>query len=575
MSFDEIDVLYVQYDSAVEALMSPLHQASDKESLQKSAARRILTVGDMREYWRRLQVGGKGDEETPATLPTPKRIIHITGTKGKGSTASFCQSILQEHGYSTGLFTSPHLIDIRERIRLDGRPVNPNVFGKAYWNIRNKLEAYATNNEDLDDDLPTLPGYFRMLTLMAYYIFSQLDVDVWIVEVGMGGRYDATNFLDRAETNSVCGVTLLDLDHTRVLGNTLEQIAWEKGGIFAVDKASTTNLSARPDEETGDDGKGVTFAQDGNSASVFVLDSNTEGVVRMLQACAANEGGGCGLKMVQADSTDLREALGDHPLGLSGEHQYGNAAVAVHLCHAITDKDAEEDASMEAFLKSEKTVQGLISARWPARCQTVTPPGPPFNFRLDGAHTLHSLTSTIAWFRGLSILNPRRVLVFYCSPEKNPVELLNLLKECRFTAVYFAKPDSMRPSPVEFFSARELLEEAGMTVKEHWISATRSDPEKETWQETLGIIWKHVVANLVPLSPSVAAATNARHMQHYAAPLVCNKRAMEIVKELSTTIIEPTEVLVTGSLYLVGSFLKALEWSEEPSHDVSSLLDES
>lgn len=561
------------YEAAVAALMSPLHQATDKDSLEKSAARRVKTVADMRNYWGRIQWGSDG------TAPPPKQMIHITGTKGKGSTACLCQAILQIHGYSTGLFTSPHLMDIRERIRLDGRPIHHNIFAKAYWKIRNDLEAYdPPPNHDVDD-LPRLPGYFRMLTLMAFYVFSRVPVDVWIIEVGMGGRYDATNFLDRDSIleRSICGVTLLDFDHTRILGNTLELIAWEKGGIFAVDKAKTTDLTPKPDEslEPGNSPVNPSTTSD-TLCSHYILDSNTEGALQVFQQCAMNEGCGGILKLVDAKGAAVRQALGNTPLGLAGEHQYGNANLAVHLCHeAIATKNGgarQGSLSVSELLHDTQTLYGLTHAQWPARCQTVRTGGSPFTFRLDGAHTPQSLTATMQWFTHVAEINPRRVLVFNCSHERNPVELLYLLKHGGFTAVYFAKPDSTRPSPVSQPTARELLEEANMEVRQDWISSVLHGAEKETWQETLGILWKHVMAS-VTAPPSELAAHNHRHTQHYSIHMTCNKRASEILHDLTTNSIQPTEVLVTGSLYIVGSFLTALDWKEEGSPDRSDLLD--
>ena len=228
------------YADALDCLL--VHQASSKDDLQKTAARRTRTIQDMKIYLRRIGL---------ADFPSNIDVVHITGTKGKGSTACLCESILRRHhGKRTGLFTSPHLVDIRERIRINGQPVSQDVFGQVYWEVRTRLEESATrdrknnhnnnNNNGVeniyedDPDLPDLPGYFRMLTLMALFTFAKYlpKIDVIILEVGMGGRYDATNVLDRVGRNVVCGVTLLDLDHVRVLGNTLEQIAWEKGGIF-------------------------------------------------------------------------------------------------------------------------------------------------------------------------------------------------------------------------------------------------------------------------------------------------------------------------------------------------------
>lgn len=194
-----------EFESAVQALFSSQHQATTKEEIVKAAKRRTVTVEDMRDYWGCLELSASTKKNT-------RRMIHITGTKGKGSTACFCESILRAHGYSTGLFTSPHLIDIRERVRWNGRPVHREIFGKAYWKIRRDLENHSGKLSDTG--LPTLPGYFRMLTLMAYYILEHLlEVDVLIIEVGMGGRYDATNFWDvTPESKVVSGVTKLDLE---------------------------------------------------------------------------------------------------------------------------------------------------------------------------------------------------------------------------------------------------------------------------------------------------------------------------------------------------------------------------
>jgi folylpolyglutamate synthase len=149
------------FDSAVAALYSSEHQASTAEALALTAQRRTQTIADMRIYLQRVGLLENGK----SVLFQNKRLVHITGTKGKGSTACLCETILrQAYGLRTGLFTSPHLVDIRERIRVNGQPVSPEVFGKAYWTLRQMLEAPAGNEPNA---LPVLPGYFRMLTLMV------------------------------------------------------------------------------------------------------------------------------------------------------------------------------------------------------------------------------------------------------------------------------------------------------------------------------------------------------------------------------------------------------------------------
>ena len=127
------------YDSAVAALYSPQHQSSTKEALAKSAARRTRTISDMRTYLQRAQIY--------AWKSTKPKILHVTGTKGKGSTACLCEGILRErYGLCTGLFTSPHLIHVQERIRINGRPISKQVLGQAYWRVRRRLEEAALSH---------------------------------------------------------------------------------------------------------------------------------------------------------------------------------------------------------------------------------------------------------------------------------------------------------------------------------------------------------------------------------------------------------------------------------------------
>ncbi|CAJ1966410.1 unnamed protein product [Cylindrotheca closterium] len=526
------------FESALNALFSPLHQSTTKEAIAKAAQRRTSTVNDMRLYWSCLS-------DVPQK-PNKRKMIHITGTKGKGSTACFCESIVRTHGCSTGLFTSPHLIDIRERIRWNGRPVHGNIFSNAYWKIRRDLEASITKLEN--EDLPVLPGYFRMLTLMAYYILEvMLEVDVLIIEVGMGGRYDATNFWDVTDDSAVvCGVTKLDLDHTRILGNTVELIAWEKGGIFARDKADTVKISSKQvtrieqeSDETGAEKSASNYQPPGGA---FLLDSNTPGVIAMFQSCAKIEG--CGrldLLLVDATGARLVKALNGRPLGLAGEHQYGNATLAVHLCQAVLPED-------NISIENPKTIEGVQSAQWPGRCQVLE--RQPWTYLLDGAHTLDSMTATVDFFSQQVKQNEECVLIFNCSHERNPIELLRLLLPISISKVYFAKSDSSRPSPVAVPNAKLLLQDQGIAIQ----SELLEEDEKPTWQETLASVWKHLTAEW---GSSTAIS--------------CNSSARMVLDDLNANY-KPSKVLVTGSLYLVGSILTTVEWTEESSPDIGNPL---
>lgn len=165
-------------------------------------------------------------------------IIHITGTKGKGSTSAFVDSLIRQTALKdrqdcrpvVGLYTSPHLVQVRERIRLDGQPISEQSFAKYFWEVWDRLEE---NEKRANPDMtPLRPVYFRYLTIMAYHIFLTLKVKCTILEVGIGGRFDSTNIVPKP---IVTGITTLGLDHTALLGNTIEEIAYQKAGIFKKD----------------------------------------------------------------------------------------------------------------------------------------------------------------------------------------------------------------------------------------------------------------------------------------------------------------------------------------------------
>ena len=557
------------YESALEALFSPgIHQATTKEDIARSALRRTRTVSDMRYYWNKiLKAHPKESQRQPL-------LIHVTGTKGKGSTACMCEAVLRAHGYNTGLFTSPHLIDIRERIRWNGKPIHQSMFAQVYWKIRRALESEGDDDNEDHDPPPKLPGYFRMLTLMGITTFlNELSeqVDAVILEVGMGGRYDATNFLDASTQHFSCvanGVTLLDQDHTRILGDTLEKIAWEKGGIFSVDKLNPNGTSSKPQQdeknakitetqEKGTEDKEESIPGSFLSPNNIMLDSNTEGVVNTMKGCALVEGKGSNLALVDSTGSKLKEALHQKglSLGLAGSHQYGNATLAVALCQSVTTKKTID-------VDSPITLNALASAKWPGRCQTFewSNSNKDARFYLDGAHTPQSMDATVEWLRSKSISEEALpILVFNCSHERNPVELLELFlrtkSTSRFSRVYFAKSDSSRPSPVTKASAESLLEERGIPVRSELLLGNETS---RTWQETLAIVWKHLTTRT-----DISSVEDDSIRYNMSASQVVQE--IQTLQEQSRDGAKPTKVFVTGSLYLVGSFLTALKWSEESS----------
>lgn len=149
-------------------------------------------------------------------------VIHVAGSKGKGSVCTLTDAILREHNIKTGLFTSPHLVSVTERIKLRGSSISKQLFTDYFFEVFDALQV--KKEEEFD-----LPSYFKFLQIMAFYIFTKENVDVAIVEVGIGGEYDSTNIIKNTE---VVGITSLQLEHTQLLGETLGEITWQKAGII-------------------------------------------------------------------------------------------------------------------------------------------------------------------------------------------------------------------------------------------------------------------------------------------------------------------------------------------------------
>ena len=150
-------------------------------------------------------------------------VVHIAGTNGKGSTAAFLEAILRDAGFRTGLNTSPHLERINERIRVGGEEVSDAMFAETFTGMQAVIEGLLAEGK-----LRAHPTYFESVTALAFEIFARERVDFGVVEVGLGGRLDATNIV----TPVVSIITRIDFDHENFLGHSLREIAGEKAGIL-------------------------------------------------------------------------------------------------------------------------------------------------------------------------------------------------------------------------------------------------------------------------------------------------------------------------------------------------------
>lgn len=264
--------------------------------------------------------------------------LHVAGTNGKGSTAAFLHSILSAAGYRVGLFTSPHLVDFCERIRLGKRQIFRSEVIDGVAEIRRVTETAGIHLTP-----------FEVMTVLAFTAFAQAQVDIAVVEVGLGGRLDSTNVL----TPLVSIITSIGLDHQQYLGPTIAHIAREKGGII---KTKTPVVLGGMDEESREILCGIAHERNCPLA-VFERDF------------FIHERPGAGI-----DYQGRSWHLPDMQIGLRGRFQYGNAAVAVA---ALEEVQAFFPVS-ESHLR-----QGLRAATWPGRLEVVSEH--PLVI-LDGAH---------------------------------------------------------------------------------------------------------------------------------------------------------------------------------------------
>ncbi|CAI0443352.1 unnamed protein product [Linum tenue] len=478
------------------------------------------------------------------------KIVHVAGTKGKGSTCTFTESILRNCGFRTGLFTSPHLIDVRERFRLDGVDISQEKFLAHFWWCFNRLKERTT------EDLP-MPPLFRFLTLLAFKIFAAEQVDVAIMEVGLGGRFDATNVVQKPV---VCGITSLGYDHMEILGYTLGEIAGEKAGI--IKRGIPAFTVQQPDE------------------AMCVLED---------EASSLN----VDLQVVQPLDVNLLNGL---KLGLEGEHQYVNAGLAIALSFTWLRRTGHLELANQEHAGSlpEQFIKGLTAATFQGRAQIVpdqyvdSENDGDLVFYLDGAHSPESMEICAKWFSGavkgenqpdkvkpqvsssthqlkkdiMQVFDPSsaervqlEILLFNCMSVRDPELLLPpLMKTCASQDVHFKK--------ALFVPNVSVYHKVGT---HNLTSSTVSEPNL-SWQLTLQRAWDNSMQNdkgreakQVDHVPEEKNDDSGKSGGSESSSVVFSSLPLAI-KWLRDTVRQnqsvSLQVLVTGSLHLVGDVLK-------------------
>ena len=387
----------MNYSESIDALLSLVdHERGAAGPRQKA----IVDLARMEGFLARL---GDPHRGTPT--------IHVAGTKGKGSTAALCDAALNAAGYRTGFNSSPHIHHFRERIRLDGEPISEPKFAalvEQLWPFKIAPNTCPTEGS------ATL---FEFITAMAFQCFAQETVDFQTIEVGLGGRLDATNVV----TPDVAVITSISKDHMAILGDTVPEIAAEKAGI--IKQGSTVVISPQIPE-----------------AADVIRERCRQMGARAVQVGSDVTWTSPGPDGSGVQSLTVSGRLGEHQLRipLLGAYQLENAATALAALEVLVEQGRR--------IPAEAIAQGFASVSWPCRMEVLAKDPPVV---ADGAHNVYSMESLLDSLPGY-LPHRRLVVVAGFSRDKSVVEMAQRLS--RGNPIVFATrsrhPRSMAPAAV-------------------------------------------------------------------------------------------------------------------------------
>lgn len=405
---------------------------------------------------------------------------------------------------------------MRERIQINNEPLSEEVFARYFFEVWDRLETAARAKGE-PTDTSAKPVYFRFLTLMAFHAYISEGVDTAIIECGIGGEYDSTNILVKP---SVTGITSLGIDHTAMLGNTIEEIAWHKGGIMK---------------------KGVPcYTAPQNTSALDVLHRRSEEI-------------SCPLSVV-----DRHSGLSDIKLGLAADFQQTNASLAV----AIAWKHLFLSTYNPAHPLPAPFIQGLENVRWPGRCEIRREDQ--IAWHIDGGHTLESIEVAGTWFAAQitpsdtsdSNTTPAaagtttRILLFN-QQTRDANALAKALHATLSNALH-----SSQPFTHAVFCTNTTFRDAGYRPDLVSMNTSKEAVDALEVQRGLAETWTGIDAEaVVVVRRSIEEAVKW-----------CRGVASEADGEV--------KVLVTGSVHLVGGFLEVLETGTKPEDEAGEVRDQ-
>jgi len=313
------------------------------------------------------------------------RTVHVAGTNGKGSTVAMIASMLQACGYTVGVYTSPHLVELRDRIVINGQSIDRAVFADAV-----KTVAKAAEKAGVD------PTFFEVVTAVCFKFFAEQAVDIAVIEVGLGGRLDSTNVI-RPEA---CVITSIDFDHMKLLGNTLEEIAREKAGIFKKDVPAFI-FESEPSVQ-----QAIAEVAERTGAPLRVVNKDIDYSARF---CVTEDLGPHTRVCLYSKNSRLEHL----PVPLPGEHQASNCGLALAVVDHLKTVgfDCPED----------KITAGLAATKVPGRMQLVWDRP---RVLVDGAHNPAAVGALMRCV-GAHVPYDSMICVFGCCSDKDVPGLID------------------------------------------------------------------------------------------------------------------------------------------------------
>ncbi|CAH8429791.1 unnamed protein product [Schistosoma turkestanicum] len=453
-------------------------------------------------------------------------IVHVTGSKGKGSVCSMIENVLRKSGFRTGFLSSPHLVNIEERIRINGRPISSDRFASVFWNVHDTLLEFTKTSISVP-----MPSFLHYIFVMACKAFIDEKVDVGIFEVGIGGRYDHTNIF---KNPYVTVITSLALEHTNILGNTLAEIAWDKAGIFKTGSIAVVS-HGQPDEAM----QKIIEEAESVRCPLYVappLDSlsTTENMIEPVK------------KIFEKITTLPSSQLLNLALSLTVVNHW------LAKLHGKTNNDNIENIGLQPTFEwkpSPDFLLNALSARWPGRWQIVIRKN--ITYFLDGAHTVESLQSAIKWFQNESFTQynnrcPIRIVIFTVIGPRDPKPFLQCLQSSSsaFDLIVFANPHD---------GQFEIL------------------PSKESHDELCLNIWRQLESESNEGNNASSHSVASNHVESLSAFIKWLQNlqcfSLQALKQFPCEYTSNEEgvdhttcchVFVTGSLYMVGRIMKEI-----------------